>query len=80
VIGEVQRLLDERIDVDLLPLAGAASGMREHAGHNAVGAPAVLDEHKRAEVDEVVGMLTGNLEKIASTSHLSASSTAAWRP
>jgi signal transduction histidine kinase len=28
-------------------------------------AMAVLDENKRAEVDEVVGMLTGNLEKIA---------------
>src|ERR1700730_16256261 len=26
---------------------------------------AALDENKRAEVDEVVGMLTGNLEKIA---------------
>jgi two-component system NtrC family sensor kinase len=28
-------------------------------------AMAALDENKRAEVDEVVGMLTGNLEKIA---------------
>ena len=40
---QVQRLLDERIEVDGTALAGAAARMRQHARHDAVGAPPVLD-------------------------------------
>src|SRR5262249_29883630 len=43
VICEVQRLVDEGIEVDRPPLAGAASGMLQHASYNAIGTPAVLD-------------------------------------
>ena len=44
VIGEVQRLLDQRIDVGLLPVARAAARMRQHALDDAVSAPAVFDD------------------------------------
>ena len=47
VIGEVQRLLDQRIDVGLLPVAGAAARMRQHALDDAVGALAVLGDLAR---------------------------------
>ncbi len=42
MIGEVERLLDQRIDIYALPLAAAAARMRQHAGDDAVGAPAVF--------------------------------------
>ena len=44
VIGEVERLLDQRIDVGLLPVARAAARMRQHALDDAVGAPAVFGD------------------------------------
>ena len=39
---------------------------------------ATLDEDTRAEIDEIVAMLTGNLEKIAEHGAPTASSRAYW--
>src|SRR5215472_5863562 len=44
VIGEVERLFDQAIQVDLAALAGGAARMLEHALDNAVGAPAMLGD------------------------------------
>ena len=44
VIGEVERLLDQRVEVDLAALAAAAARMLQHALDDAVGAPAVLGD------------------------------------
>ena len=44
MIGEVQRLLDQRIQIDALALADRAAGMRQHAGDDAVGAAAMLGD------------------------------------
>ena len=44
VIGEVEALLDERIDVDDPMLAGALARMQQHVLDDAVGALAVLDD------------------------------------
>ena len=45
--------------------AGLSVDLLHELKETAAPAMAALDEDKRAEVDEVVGMLTGNLEKIA---------------
>ena len=42
VVGEIERLLDQRIEVDGLALAAAAARMQQHALHDAVGPPPVL--------------------------------------
>ena len=44
VIGEIERLLDQRVEVDALPVASAAAGMRQHALDDIVGAFAVFDD------------------------------------
>ncbi len=41
---QVQRLLDQRVEVGDTALAGAAARMQQHAGHDAVGAPPVLGD------------------------------------
>ncbi len=49
VIGEVQRLLDQCVQVDVPPLLHAAvSRMQQHVAHDGVGALAVL--HDTAEI------------------------------
>ncbi len=45
--------------------AGLSVELLDELKENAAPALAALDEDKRAAIDEVVGMLTGNLEKIA---------------
>ncbi len=45
--------------------AGLSVELLDELKETVTPAMAALDENKRAEVDEVVGMLTGNLEKIA---------------
>src|SRR5262249_38978102 len=42
MIGEVERLFDQRVDIDVLALAAPAPGMQEHAFDDAVGTTAVL--------------------------------------
>jgi hypothetical protein len=42
MVGEVERLLDQWVDIDVLALAAAAAGMQQHAFDDAVGAAAVL--------------------------------------
>ena len=44
MIGEVQRLLDQRVEIDRPALAGAAARMLQHALDDAVGALAVLGD------------------------------------
>ena len=44
VIGEVERLLDQRVEIDLAALAAAAARMLQHALDDVVGAPAVLGD------------------------------------
>ena len=44
VIGEVQRFLDERVEVDALPRPAAFARMRQHAFDDVVGALSVLDD------------------------------------
>ena len=44
VIGEVQRLVDQRIYVDGLSIAAAAARMRQHALDDAVSAPPMLGD------------------------------------
>src|SRR5262249_45432878 len=44
VIGEVQGLLDERVQIGSLPVVAAATRVLQHAPDNAVGAAAVLDD------------------------------------
>ena len=59
VIGEVQRLLEQGVDVDLPPLAAAAARMRQHALDDPVGAPSVLGdlvEVAGEHPDELVGL------------------------
>jgi hypothetical protein len=48
MIGEVQRLLHQRVDVDPLPIAARAARMGQHALDDAVGAAPVL-----GDLDEV---------------------------
>jgi len=45
--------------------AGLSVELLEELKETAASALATLDDDKRADIDEVVGMLTGNLEKIA---------------
>jgi two-component system, NtrC family, sensor kinase len=45
--------------------AGLSVELLDELKETAAPAIAVLDEHKRTEIDETIGMLTGNLEKIA---------------
>jgi len=42
VIGEIERFVDQSVQINALALAAAAARMRQHAGDDAVGAPAVL--------------------------------------
>ena len=56
MIGEVQRLLDEGIDVDALPLAAATARMREHALDDIVGPLAML-----RDAFEIAGQCFNNL-------------------
>src|SRR5262249_22139594 len=42
MIGEVERLFDQRVDIDVLALVASAPGMQEHAFDDAVGTAAVL--------------------------------------
>ena len=44
VIGEVEGLLDQAVEIDLATLAGAAARMLQHALDDVVGAPAVLGD------------------------------------
>src|SRR5215472_12138214 len=44
VIGEVHRLIDERVQIGGLPVAAAAARVLQHAPHNTVGAPAMLGD------------------------------------
>ena len=44
MIGEVEGVIDERVDVGRLALAAAAARMRQHALDDAVGAPTVLGD------------------------------------
>src|SRR6516165_4958559 len=44
VIGEVQGLLDERVQISSLPVAAAAARVLQHASDNAVSATTVLDD------------------------------------
>ena len=44
VIGEIERLLDQRVEIDALPIAAAAARMRQHALDDIVGALAVFDD------------------------------------
>ena len=44
VIGEVQGLLDERVQIGRLPVAAAAARVLQHASNNAVGATTVFDD------------------------------------
>src|SRR5215467_11109685 len=44
MIGEVERLFDERVDVGRLPITAAAARMRKHALDDAVGAAAVFSD------------------------------------
>jgi hypothetical protein len=44
MIGEVERLFDERVNVGRLPITAAAARMRQHAFDDAVGAAAVLGD------------------------------------
>ena len=44
VIGEVQRLLDQRVEIDRAALAALAARMLQHALDDAVGPPAVLGD------------------------------------
>ena len=44
VIGEVQRLLDQRVQIDSLPVAAAAARVLQHASDDAVGTSAVLGD------------------------------------
>src|SRR5215469_7704878 len=64
MIGEVERLLDERVDVGRLPIAAAAARMRQHALDDAVGAAAVLGdlvEIAGQHADRLVEFRTGSL-------------------
>src|ERR1700704_997152 len=44
VIGEVQRLVDKRVEIDRATFAAAAARMFQHAPDDAVGALAVLSD------------------------------------
>src|SRR5262249_37142496 len=44
VISEIERLLDQRVEIDALAIAAAAARMQQHAAHDAVGAPSVLGD------------------------------------
>ena len=44
VIGEVQGLRDERVQIGRLPIVTAATRMLQHASNNAVGTATVLDD------------------------------------
>ena len=44
MIGEIERLLDQAVQIDALPLAAAAARMQQHAADDAVGAAAVLGD------------------------------------
>src|SRR5262249_46331627 len=44
MIGEIEALLDERVDVNRAVLAGALAGGQQHVLDNGVGALAVLDD------------------------------------
>ena len=44
VIGEVQSLLDEHVQISSLPVAAAAARVLQHASNNAVSAATVLDD------------------------------------
>jgi hypothetical protein len=60
VIGEVERLLDQIVKIDLPALAAAAARMLEHALDDAVGPPAVL-----GDFFEIAGQNRNNLVDIA---------------
>src|SRR4029077_8701717 len=53
---EIERFLDEPVDVGSLPLPAAAPRMRQHAPDDAVGALAMLDD-----LFEVAGQHLGDL-------------------
>ena len=44
VIGEIERLFDQPVEVDVLSIAAAAAGMRQHPFDDIVGAFSVLDD------------------------------------
>ena len=44
VIGEIERLLDHRVDVDARPLARPLARMQEHVLDDRIGALAVLND------------------------------------
>ena len=56
MIGEVERVFDQCIDVRGLPVVAAAARMRQHALDNAVGTPAVL-----GDLGEIAGQHPDNL-------------------
>ena len=60
VIGEIERFLDQRVEIDVLPIAAAGARMRQHAFDDIVGALAVF-----ADPLEIAGQQLDDLVDLA---------------